>query len=400
MGNASGPKFPFDLFSFTNRGKDLEELQALTDTSTYDRLHRALVKVSELETIPLAPRGGSGSKKRERVRIFLTKSGFHKPLVRKLLGIYADDSEKRRRMKSIKAVEARVALAYLDKSGFGRYDTPMLAFAGQDDMLFHAFAEYSGAPNTGAISKLEFHEVYEMYSVDVGPVLAEQGRYNIFCGYLEIESKAANDVVRARFFQPSGAAPGGAGLEEYSGYFFLQDDTGYVVSFKASEDEGFEGSLDDLLGKGEGAKGTPKGQRKNLAVMVLNGLSRGADGLYDKFVGGQLGRGLTGATGILASPCVLYRVTDQRIKQIEDVKIARAEYDGDNYRRHFSTYRDIAAKDKADFYRKEVIGSQDIISGIDLNYVSVMSDLNIPVPRQTGHDERHVDVNVFNSGNS
>jgi hypothetical protein len=399
MGNASGPRFPFELFSFTNRNKDLEELRALTSTATYDRLRDALVKVSELEAIPLSSNGSKSSKKRERVRIFLTKSGFNKSLVRRLAGIYADESDKRRRMRTIKAVEARVALGFLDKSGFGRYDTPALAFAGEKDMLFHAFADQSGAPNQGAIAADEFHEVYEMYSVDIGPVLSEQGRYNLFCGYVELESKAADNVVKARFMQPSGAAPGGIGLEEYTGYFFLQDDTGYIMSFKAGEDEGLDDELKDLLGPGAGLKATPKGQRKNLAVLVLNGLSRSADGLYDKFVGGQIGRGLTGATGVLASPCVLYRVTDGRIKQIEDVKVARAEYDGEIYRRRFPTNQEISARDKAAFYKTEVIGSQDIISGVDLDYVSVMSDLNIPVPRQSGQDERHVDVNVFNSGN-
>lgn len=399
MAKADGPKFPFQQFAFFNRGKGLAELEPLQDLGTYQRLQSALAKIADMESLP--PLGKRGNKK-ARLRNFLLSSKINAGLASRLLRIHEDRSDKGRRMKSIRAVEAKVMLGFLHESGLLHYDTPAVAFSGEEDMLFHAFAKQSGAPNQGSIAAEGFHELYEMYSVDVGPVLAEQGRYNIFCGYLEVESAPHDPVVKARFLQPSGAAPGGVGREEYAGYFFLQDDTVYVMGFKSEADEDRGDDMVGLLGA-EKPKATPRGQRRNLAMMILNGLSRSADGLYDKMVGGQVGRGLTGATGVLSSPCVLYRVTDERIQQLENLMVATSEYEADNgrysetYRRRFNDYHNISAREKAKFYRSEVIGAKSIISGIDLIDVGVMSDLNIPVPLQLGgdHDNSHVDINVY-----
>lgn len=402
------PSFPYDLFSYFRRGKGLEELEPLKDVDTYGRLRRALGSVSDMETLPPFGAKISRASQKKRLKKFLLASGFKPGLSSRLLGVWGDNSGRNKRMRSIKAAEARVALNFLESAGFSKYKSPTIAFADQPEILFHSFAKQSGSPNEGTVRKRFFREIYEMYSVDVGPVLAEQGRYNIYCGYVVMWSYEGDNVVHARFMQPNGATPDGSGFEEYSGFVFMEDDSVYVMGFKAEPDDEIDIGMEDMTAEPAVQENkTPKGQRRNLAMMVLNGFSRSADGLYDKMVGGQVGRGLTGATGVLSSPCVLYRVTDDRVRQLDEKVMSQAQdlYDDsyDEYRTRSSTrqpqptfpgHGEIPWGQKARFFKEKIIGAKSIITGIELRDLGVMSDLNIPVPMRSDADD-HVDINVF-----
>ena len=415
------PDIRLPMFSFLNRGKGLEALEPLKDPDVYHRLREALSAVSDVETLPPFTEKGrkvSRAIRKKRLKNFLEASKIKSGLANRLVSIWDEKPGKYRKMKSIKAVEAKMILKFLEDAGFPKYSVPTIAFAGERDMLFHAFAHQSGSPNEGSIRKGDFHEIYEMYSVDVAPVLAEQGRYNIYCGYLELRSFPNDNVVHARFMQPSGAAPDGTGFEEYSGYFYLQDDTIYVMGFKAEVDDERYVSMEGLAEEPAlNQKTTPRGQRRNMAMMVMNGFSRSADGLYDKMVGGQVGRGLTGSTGILSSPCVLYRVTEERLRDL-DRRFAEAssyasqdyedydEYQDSHYggrRTSLSSRRNepffkhdtvIHPDEKSLFFREKFVGAKSIITGVELRDLGVMADLNIPVPMRSDADD-HVDINVF-----
>jgi hypothetical protein len=404
MSDKGGYSMPERLLAFVRPKAKLAALQPPTEQE-YEKLRTALKNIANLQAIPVKSSFSKHQQGRERIRLFMGQAGFPRPLTGRLLRVYEDHREKRRTL--LKNYESKMLLDFFERTGLTMYEAPILAFAGQEDMLFHAFAAKSGNPNSDVILKQDIDETYEVYTVDIGPVLADQGRYNLFRGCLRIKKKAGERITHTSFYQPSVGAPGDRQKEKYSGYLFLQDDTAYVMSFKdQNKDERAEGLIDIKQETGRQA-----GMRHNLAMMVLNGLSRGPDGLYEKFVGGQLGRALTGTSGIFASPCVLYRVTGDRLRYIEDLHEHKyldslETSRGDNYspanRKYERVFQDgyeaVNAVKKFEFMRAS-IGMEDIIFGIERDYASVMSDLNIPIPRQDGSEERHMDFNFFGQQN-
>lgn len=325
----------------------------------YAALHQALKKIGEAKLL-------KGKSDRDRLYHYLSEIDCPKRMRRVFMRVHADPRGKHRSI--LKSAECKVALEFFKKQGLLAYDEPVFALAGHPDMLFHALEKRAGKSNLSA-SHHEIREVYEMYTIDVAHVLANMGRYYLLRGCMEVVTDPKTGVTHVNVSQPGGAAPGSPFAESYSGHLFLQDDTAYVMSFKDIDKNR------DLIGKAS------SNIRRNMAAMVLSGLSRNANGLYDKFVGGQVGRGLTGATGVLYSPCVFYRVSDEHVRDMD------RELAGENDNQTGQKMARLATGEVSHAIKWEVLkrhtsnfGIVPIHDGVDPGFVSVMSDLNIPVP--------------------
>ncbi|MEM1138442.1 MAG: hypothetical protein AAGH45_01060 [Pseudomonadota bacterium] len=357
----------------------------------------------------------------------------------KLFRIWQSRGTSARRI--ITQTECKSFLKSIKDTGLMEFGQPLGYFAMDPHMFPLAFARRMGRPNGDLAAGT--HEVYEMYSLDTSAVLSEMGRYYLTKGALEVKADD-NGIVHVRMFQRSGAAPGDTVDEVYFGNMFVQDDTGYTVMFRDKAMEAvFEsavvggqseaGETDRTNGKSSGKSLTTKSRgnkpnairlfggsknedkkqkpetsdtpdtvkftesRKNMAVMVLNGISRGEDGLYDKFTGGQLGRGLNGSTSVLSAPCVLYRVSNRRV--IDVARKINAQHQGNVN----SVVRSVLKTNGADItpavkaqVMREFAGQEEIMYGIDPQFASVMSDLGVPIPRPDAEDQAGPEIYIAN----
>ncbi len=371
----------------------------------YQQLQQALIKVAHLDSLPKwAPR--------KKLGFYLDRAGCPRQMSNTLLNVYSDRSG--RGVRRIKAIECKIALDFFKKQGILAYGQPILAFAGHEDMLFHAVAAQTGGVDTHISLKEDEWEVYEMYTMDVAQVLSEQGRYYLLCGYMGVKREPLTGVVQSVLRQPSGAPPGAQRSEYYEGHFVLQDDTAYVSVFRSpdaippvepekvqplfgmtdddDDDEPtfggrakrlFSRSKSDAKDKDASNSKFPPGMRRNMASLILSGYSRNRNGLYDKFLGGQIGRGLTGAAGIFSSPCVLYRVTDERARDIDEaLKEERDPLTGRDTVGLTKSAGPVSSQVKLAIMERFVgrHGMVDILDGVHRPYATVMSDLGIPIP--------------------
>lgn len=421
-------RFPVDVLSLVRPNRDGIPALGAPSLNEYQRLQKALTHIAEMQSIPVGAGNRFPKSHPSRIRYFFKAAGFPPSIINKMVRLHGHGSKNWRgkdwhnakrapSARLIKKYESDMVLKYLDDWGLTRHEQPLFAMAGAEEMFFHAFAQKSGMPNSDVLKASAIDETYEVYTVDVGSVLADQGRYDLYRGCLRIRKAAGDALTNITFVQPSGGPPGKPPNEEYKGYFFLQDDTATILSFES--DGEMVDRRDDEDGKTAADPQTSeidirrKMMRHNLAVMVLSGSGRRGDGLYDKFVGGQLGRALTGSPGVFSSPCVLYRVTRQRIKDIESEIIrnhqsARGAYENDVRVEEIREFFDQIVDDtKTPAIDPEVkyklmegrCCSIGISQGVEPEYANVMSDLKIPIQRQDGPEERHVDFNFFGARN-
>lgn len=422
-----GEKMRFPWF-LSGRFDGIEGLQP-PKKEDFQRLVDALDYIATSDMIP-------AKKPADRLQAFLAQIDVPKGQRPKLMSIW--HRGKNASAKMITETECKGFLKLMDSTGLLDYGQPLPYFAKDAYMFPLAFANRVGAPNAG-LAKGGVHEVYEMYSLDVGQVLSEMGRYYLTKAAVEIKSDEKSGVVHVRMHQRSGAAPGDMVDETYYGNAFIQDDTAYIVMFKDSGLEPFfsgtlgasaaDASASDTPAKGTAAKAGGKelasakgkgnksrqvakktkrvplaplrgkkrelpdrtlkssGGRKNMAVMVLSGLARGEDGLHEKFTGGQIGRALMGSVNVLNAPCVLYRVSNNRVLDIaRKLNAQRQGNVSDTIKRVLrANGGDLSAPVKAEIM-KEFAGQEEILYGIDPEFASVMSDLGVPVPRPDGDD--------------
>jgi len=405
-------RFPVDILSLVRPNREGIPALGAPSVNEYQRLQKALAHIASLQSIPV----GAGNKfpktHPSRIRYFFKAAGFPPAIIHKMVRLHAHgaknwrgkdwhDVKRSPSARLIKKYESDMVLRYLDEWGLTKHEQPVFAMADHDDMLFHAFAKRSGFPNSDVLQASAIDETYEVYTVDIGPVLADQGRYELYRGCLRVQKEAGDSITKVSFHQPSGGAPGDPLNEHYFGNLFLQDDTATVMAFKSDDEYGGAKSDED------GTSAQVKRMRHNLAVMVLNGLSRREDGLYDKFVGGQLGRALTGTSGVFASPCVLYRVTRERLvfikrfmqkkhsQQNDGVESSVFHADLEDVFNPISDPEQPVDPEWKYEFMKAFMDTENIISGVEQVYANVMSDLNIPIQRQDMPEDRHVDFNFF-----
>jgi hypothetical protein len=298
------------------------------------------------------------------------------------------------------AVECKKVLEYMKKVGLlidmEKHEKrlighPIFEYAHRPEVFAKAFAIQAGNP-TDSIAKEKHQVVYEFFSLDVGQVLSEQGRYYLMKGCAEITTDPKMGFVKVRLFQRWGPSPKQRGMEmaeggpfgamdeEYEGHLFMQDDVLYALTFKSNRNpHGLEVKND--------AK-----HRRNLVSLVLSGFSRDADGFHRKLTGGQLGQGIGGTVGVLAAPCVFYRVGEDRLAEIKaDLQHSDPK--------HWTRLSEGKSKDNLNYeILKWDSAFIDLMNGVEQRFAPVMSDLDVPMPIPTNDEEGGPEVFVLGKG--
>lgn len=266
---------------------------------------------------------------------------------------------------------------------------PIFEYAHRPEVFARAFAMQAGRPND-SIAHVDKPIIYEFFSLDVGQVLSEQGRYYLMKGCAEVTPDPKMGIVKIKLFQRWGPSPKQRTLsdarpihamdEEYDGHVFLQDDIVYGLAFKSERSH---------HGHAVGHDGHA---RRNMVSLVLSGLSRDSDGFHRKLTGGQLGQGIGGTVGVLAAPCVFYQVSDARIDEIKNElqevdKPLWTKLTGPNFKG--SLKFEILKWDS---------GFIDLLNGVDQRYAPVMADLDVPMPLPVNDEEGGPEVFVVGKG--
>jgi hypothetical protein len=208
-------------------------------------------------------------------------------------------------------------------------------------------------------------------------------------GCAEITSDPKQGFVKIRLFQRWGKQKGreegeGAPIlamdEEYVGHLFMQDDVVYVLAFKSDRNpHGQEVQPDHR-------------QRRNMVSLVLSGFSRDSDGFHRKLTGGQLGQGIGGTVGVLAAPCVFYRLGEERLNEIKAELQHRDP-------KHWTKLSEGKSKESINYeILKWDSAFIDLMNGVEQRYAPVMADLDVPMPLPASDEEGGPEVFMIGKG--
>ena len=303
---------------------------------------------------------------------------------------------------TLTAVECKKVLEYMKKVGLlidmEKHEKrlighPIFEYAHRPEVFARAFAVQAGRP-LDAIGKEKHQVVYEFFSLDVGQVLSEQGRYYLMKGCAEITTDPKLGYVKVRLFQRWGPSPKQRGAsaaegeggpivamdEEYEGHIFMQDDIVYALTFKSNKNPHGQEIVNEAK------------LRRNMVSLVLSGYSRDGDGFHRKLTGGQLGQGIGGTVGVLAAPCVFYRVSEDRLNEIK----------GDlqhNDPKHWTRLNEGKSKESLNYeILKWDSAFIDLMNGVEQRFAPVMSDLDVPMPIPANEEEGGPEVFVLGKG--
>lgn len=280
-------------------------------------------------------------------------------------------------------VEAKKVAKYLKKIGLVDQVGPIFEHTHMPQVFARAVANQVGNPNQ-AIVRSDNVVTYEFYSLDVGQVLTEQGRYDLMKGCAEIRTDSKLGLAEIRIFQrwhtpvpgddddPQFTRPHLTMDEEYFGHVFMQDDVMYALAFRVDKND---------KGKVVEFKADDDSVRRNMISLVLSGFSRDSDGFHRKLTGGQLGQGIGGTTGVLAAPCVFYRASGDRIA---DIQARIKEYAP-------KVWKELSAKDKSSInYETLKTDSRfiNLMNGVPQSLAAIMADLDVPMPLPESDEER------------